>query len=183
MNSLAWQRPTLTGHMFLPQVPMAPRYFMGQTASEWLTRAQRAVGRFDNLLVRTSQIANRTERDNILTWVGDPSNPVSPAYRRATVNQDLTQDVAREGVGAYNLARRQNRVVQLEEINSEFNDRVESAERVFGILPPTQVIERERIVERPGMPPVMAPAARPNLTVPLLIAGGGVALALLLGAI
>lgn len=177
MNA-TWQAARFGGGLFLPQVRMAGpsrRYRMGQTPVEWYQRAKVAMARFEDLLARANGVANATERGNILTWVGEASNPATPAYRYATVKSDVTLDVEAftpPNYNAYQLTRRQNRVEELEELNSEFNDRVENAERVYGVLPPAQVIERERVVTVPGQ--------GPDLTVPILVGAGALILALVL---
>jgi len=166
---------------FLPQVrvnSMSGRgRFLGQAPAEWYRRAKAALARFEGLVARSNQIANRTSRENILAWVGDSANPATPAYRYATVLSDVSLDVERytpPNVDAYQVERRQKRVTALEEINSEFNDRVGEAERVYGVLPaPVQLPGTERIVTVPG-------AAGPNLTLPILIGAGAIAAAVLL---
>ena len=147
---------------------------LGETAEGWMARAQKALQAYDALKARTAAIGNKTEREAIAAWLGNASVPGTPAYRYNTVKSDLEFDVPREGVGAYNLERRQNRIVELEELNRDFRARVENAEKVYGTVPAPQTIIRTV----PGGP--QAPAGSSNLTVPILAAGGAVALALVL---
>ena len=173
---------------FLPSVQMSgyqpqPQGFLGgarllalppvtlgqdnQTAQGWYERAQKSIERYKFLKARVETIANKTERENLKTWLGAPNIPGTPEYRYNSVVSDFTQDVAREGVGAYNVTRRQDRVAQLESINDEFDSRVQASIKTYGALPPTTTVTQQG-----------APA--PSMTTPLLIAGGAIALAILL---
>jgi hypothetical protein len=137
-------------------------------AREWYERAKAGIARFDLLLDRTAKIANKTERENILEWVGTAADTSSPAYRYASVVSDVKDDVEKftpPNYGAYDVDRRQNRVDKLWDFNGEFKNKVENAENVFGILPAPTVISKERIVEIPGGIP----------TSTLLIGGAAVA--------
>lgn len=174
-------RPSLFGSS-VAQVPgfhptLAGGYWMGQTPQEWYGRAKAAVAKFDELLTRTSRVASKTERDAILAWVGTAAQDGTPAYRYATVKSDLT-DVERftpPAVQDYQLERRQSRVTKLEDFNKEFETKVSTAEAAHGRLPEPTVIERERIVS-----PAAAPAAAgTDWTMPLIVGGGAVAVALL----
>lgn len=151
---------------FLPQVSLGQDL---QTAQAWYERAKKAIARFEFLSSRVGAIANKTERENIITWLGSASVPGTPQYRYATVKSDFTSDVAREGVGAYNVERRQNRVAELEDFNDEFNTKVEAAIRTYGELPTPQ---------QPQQP--QQPTQMPDLTVPILVGAGAIALALIL---
>jgi hypothetical protein len=145
---------------------------MGQTndAEAWYGRAVKAVQEYEILKNRVAQIASRTEREQITAWLGSESVPTSPEYRYATVRQDATADVQAEGIGAYNLQRRRNRVVELENWNRDFKAKVDNAERVAGVLPAATTITR--VV--PGEVP------KSDLTIPIVAAGAAVALAILL---
>ncbi len=177
------------GTAFLPSVHLAGPYeatfqehrarafygpvsYLGQdtaTAQAWYERAKKALDRYRFLKSRLEAIDYKPEREAIKTWLGAPNVPGTPEYRFASVNSDFTQDVAQEGVGAYNVDRRQNRVVELEEYNDTFDQKVKAAVQAYG----------ERAVPMPGAAPA-APAAGPDLTIPIIAAGGAVALALLL---
>lgn len=150
----------------------APPVMLGQdsqTAQSWYERAKKAIDRYKFLQSRLETIANKTERENIKTWLGAVNVPGTPQYRYNSVVSDFTSDVASEGVGAYNVTRRQDRVAQLEVINDEFDAKVKFAIKTYGELPPAQVITQ------PG-----TQTAAPSLTTPLLVAGGAIALAILL---
>lgn len=168
-----WNEGRFGAPVFATRIPILSggNYRMGQTAQEWYDRARKAVARFDALLARARQIAAPIERNNLLAWVGNGGTIGDPAYARNYVDQDSTVDVAREGIGAYNLPRRQNRVAELESINGDFNDKVELAEQRGGILPAGQIEIRERLVQVPGAP-------APDLTVPILVGAGALVLAL-----
>lgn len=137
-----WAPPTLGARAFLPPVRLAgpaqpsmglARYTLGQTAAEWYERARAALAEYEFLLDRVDRIDNKTERERILTWIGDPSVPGTPAYRYRTVKSDSVSDVAREGVGAYNVERRQGRIEELEDYNKELESLIETALEVHGV--------------------------------------------------
>lgn len=186
MQLRGWQS-MMTPHTaspFLGRVGLAGSVSLGQSPAElvkWYQRAKAAVAKYAALLGRTDRVANATERANVRAWLGDPANPSAPAYRYASVLSDLAENVEAFtpiNYGAYQVERRRNRIEALEDYNRDFEAKVVNAERVYGILPAPQVI-RER-VEVPG-PTVTMPGAAPDLTIPILVAGGAVALVLLLG--
>jgi len=173
-------RPSLFGSSIRQSVGFHPTlaggYWIGQTPQDWYRRAKESLAKFDALLTRTAKIANKTERDNILTWVGTAAVEDSPAYRYATVKRDLEGDVEAytpPNVNAYQVERRQNRIKKLEDYNKEFEAKVSNAETVYGKLPEPTVIERERIVTPPGVPG----GPTTDWTLPLLVGGGAVAVA------
>lgn len=148
-----------------------PRLGQSVTAAEWYERARRAIAKYQALQGRVAQIANKTSRAEILAWIGTPSNTSSIAYRYATVVSDSTQDVAREGVGAYNVERRQNRIMELEELNEDLEAKINQAEQFYGTLPaPVTQVKEVRVPGETGA----------DYTIPIIAAGGAVALALLL---
>ena len=159
---------------------MSQGSWMGQTApADWYRRAKEGISKFDVYLTRTSYIANQTERNRVLAWMGSASTLDSPAYRYASVQGDLQQDVEAftpPAIGAYQVPRRQNRIKKLESVNSEFESMVVNAENVYGKLSQPIVIERERILTVPGA------EACTNWTLPLLVGGGAVAVAILVNA-
>jgi|SRR3990170_2486139 len=169
----ASQEPTLTPLGSMRSGPGSSRGpFMGQTndAEAWYGRAVKAVQEYEILKNRLTQIASRTEREQITAWLGSGSIPTSPEYRYATVRQDATVDVQAEGIGAYNLQRRRNRVMELEDWNRDFKAKVDNAERVAGTLPAPTTITKV----------VQGEAPKSDLTVPIVAAGAAVALAILL---
>jgi|FLYK01.1.fsa_nt_gi hypothetical protein len=130
--------PTLAGNTWL-----------GQTPADWYRRAKQALAKFDELLARTAKIANKTQRETILAWVGNAQVEDTPAYRYATVKSDLQYDVEAytpPNVNAYQVPRRTSRIEKLEEFNKEFEAKVSEAEKVYGKLPEPAVIEKEKIV-------------------------------------
>lgn len=66
------------------------RQAMGQTAPAWKIRAETAVGNFDNLLRRISGIGDQGARDRLMSWVGNSSQPGTPAERYKAVIDDLS---------------------------------------------------------------------------------------------
>lgn len=146
----------------------APRAFtLGQSGKEWYNRAKAGIAEYEKLEQRARQIANKTERENILAWLGSPTVPTTPAYRFNSVRSDVRENVEAFtplNYGAYDVERRQNRVVKLEDMNDEFRDLVSTAESVFGKLPPATIIRGEA----------------GDITVPIIAAGAAVVLAVLL---
>ena len=155
---------------FHPQLASPVRRFsIGQSLMEWYDKAKKAIALFDDLLNRTAKIANKTEREAVLAWIGTAADTSSPAYRYATVKSDLS-DVEKttplsEGVKQYETSRRTNRIEKLEDFNSTFKAKVTNALNVFGALPAPVIINKERIVQMSGGIP----------TTTLLIGGAAVA--------
>lgn len=111
---------------------------LGETPADWYRRAKTAIARFDELLARTARIANQTERNRILAWIGKASTADTPAYRYATVKSDLQSDVEAftpPNVNAYQVERRQDRITKLEGFNNELSSMITNAENVYGKLP------------------------------------------------
>lgn len=149
---------------------------LGQTPQEWYRRAKDALAKFDGLLNRLARVANQTERENILRWVGTSAQEDTPAERYASVKSDLQTDVEAytpPNVNAYQVVRRTRRIEKLEDFNREFEAKVSNAETVYGKLPEPVVIEREKLVQAPG-------AGGMNWTLPLVVGGGAVVVALAL---
>ena len=153
----------------------AARAILGQTPYEWYVRAKNALSQFERLLLRLDAVANQKAREDILSWVGEPTTEGTPAYRYARVLGDIQQDVESytpPNYGAYSLERRQGRVEELEGFVEDLQDKVAAAEKTYGTLP------------RPQAPSAPAPAAAgavtADLTVPIIAAGAAVALAVLL---
>lgn len=147
----------------------ARRFTLGQTAQEWFEKAKEEVARFEFLKGRIAAIDNRIERENLITWLGKTDVPDTPEYRYNSVKSDLATDVAEEGVGAYNVARRQGRVSELEAINDEFEERIAAAIQTHGERQP------------PGQqPPTPTAKPTPDYTLPILGGAVLVGLAILL---
>lgn len=146
------------------------RFKLGATPEQWYQRAKVAVANFDTLFERLKRIAGPVERNRILAWVGTASTDGTPAERYASVKSDLAQDVEAftpPNVNAYQIDRRTNRIEKLEAFNSQFSELLSTAERNFGTLPDPVVIDRT----------VLQPA-KTNWTLPLLVGGGAVAVAI-----
>lgn len=151
--------------------------WLGQTPDEWYRRAKAALAKFDNLLTRTSMIAAKVEREKILKWVDTAATTDSPAYRYATVKSDLQNDVEAytpPAVNAYQIERRTNRIEKLESMNTDFEEMVTNAENVYGKLPEPTIVNKETIIKLP------AEVTGSNWTLPLLIGGGAIAVALVI---
>lgn len=92
MHDFGWQRPRFVS----PSLAGSPwgadgrRQAMGQTASAWKIRAEQAVGHFDNLLRRIADIGDANARQNLMAWVGNSSQPGTPAERYKAVVDDLS---------------------------------------------------------------------------------------------
>lgn len=148
---------------------------LGQTATEWFERAKNAVAAYENLRDNIlPRLANLQARAEITTWLGTVYQDETPEYRWASVVGDITYDVAREGVGAYNVERRQGRVEKLEEINDQFRDKVGAA----GALLPAPKPEPE-----PGVPQPPPTVEFPDIGTPIAVGLGAVALAVLIGSL
>jgi len=153
--------------------PFLGQAFMGQdtqTAQAWYERAKKAIDRYRFLRNRVEAVANKTERENIKTWLGAPNVPDSPEERFATVVSDFTEDVAAEGVGAYNIERRQRRITKLEDFNDQLDSKVKFAIQTYGELPAS------------ALPGYQSPGGSkvPDLTIPIVGVGAAIVLALLL---
>jgi hypothetical protein len=106
---------------------MLGRVSLAQDASWWPSKGAESVRLYDDLLVRTSQIADPDARGQILAWLGRSDIPGSPAERYSAVSEAL-----RSGQGPSDVLK--NRVDQLAEITSEFEAKVVNAEEAYGTL-------------------------------------------------
>lgn len=170
------------GHSWWPPQGPAPSLagpHLGQptTPEGWYDLAKEELRIYDSLAARTARIANQSARQQIASqYIAGANDPTTAAYARNAVYADVVYDVERFvplNYGAYAVERRQERVVRLQEFNDDFEAAVRSAEDTYGILPEPQVITREVIREREI-------ERAPDLTVPLLVGGGALALALIL---
>ncbi len=191
MNQYPWQRTYPGGGAFLPKVKMsgpwsparspAPAMVagpmtmggqasmgatMGKTAQEWYEAAGEAIRRYEFLLGQVDEIGSNSAIDAIELWLGDVGVEGTPAYRYNAVRYNYITTVAAEGVGAYNVRRRQGRVTELQEFNDEFTDSIERALQEYGT---------RRTVTTPGEAPVGT-----ELTLPIVGAGAAVVLAIAL---
>ncbi len=143
---------------------------LGQTAETWYQRARAALERFVFLKKQIASIDNKVARDTIVAWLGSPGIDGTPEYRYAMVNQDFTEDVARDGIQAYTVSRRQGRVEELESFNDQLSQKIESARVTYGSRAVT-----------PTPATAAAPAPAMDLTLPILGVGALVAAAIFLG--
>lgn len=146
------------------------RYSLGVTSAEWYQRAKASVAQFDSLFTRLSKIAGPVERERILRWLGSAGVQDTPAYRYASVQSDLADNVERftpVNVSAYEESRRTDRIVNLEGFNTQFAGLLSEAEKNYGILPAPVTIERN----------ILQPS-KTNWTLPLIVGGGAVAVAI-----
>lgn len=173
-------RPSLFGSSIVQGNGFHPTlsggYWLGQavTPKGWYSRAKAAVAKFEQLLSRTSRIASATERDNILAWVGPTGSVDTPRERYGTVVENIgyVESFTPIDYEKYGISRLQNRVTKLESYNTEFESKVVNAETAHGRLTEPAVIERPRIVT-PGVAPTGT-----NWTLPILVGGGALAIAL-----
>lgn len=156
-------------------VSMSP--LLGQTGAEWYRRGTSALAKFDALLARVAQIANQTARGEIMDWVGKIDKKDDPLWQRYRVafevslaNINPADPRTFEYFEAANY--RQDRITDLESTDKTFEEKVSQAEKTYGILPPPTV------VTLPGTTTTISTTT--DFTVPILIVGGGIALALLL---
>lgn len=164
-----------------PYAMGVPEYALGQTPEEWYARAKSAVSDFDSYAARTAKIANKAERERVAKDFGltNPSDSDKAEYRRNDVQETVRQveSYSPPNYLIYSVGQRaRNKVQALENWNKDFRRAVTEAENTYGILPEPQVIER--IVEVPGAPGA-APAV--NWTLPVVIGGGAIIVAALLG--
>lgn len=146
---------------------------LGQTAQDSYNAALPEMARFDAIKNRALRIANKTERDRIISEYGlnDPTNRDLAQYMRDATFSCVSeaqkyQPIAYEqGFPAKGPCR--GRVTKLRNFNSDFESEVRAAEEQYGILPEPVIIER--IVTVPGA------AAQAGMTGPLpyMIAGAG----------
>lgn len=151
--------------------PFLGQVQLGQTAETWYKRARASLERFWVLKNQIQSIDNKVARDSLTAWLGSAGIPDTPEYRYASVNQDFTVDASpeNEGIQAYTVSRRQNRVEKLEAFNDELNQKIEAARVTYGARPtPT--------APAPAPAPV---SAGPDLTLPLVGLAAIIGIALL----
>lgn len=179
------------GQAFLPQVRMAgPRPAVVRQASrpvmglsladgqKMYEDAKAAVAKFDNLAIRASKIAYKPTRDQLVSDYGllEPLNKDKALYMRGTLDEYVKQVEATTPPNYYvfiqDTTRPRNRLSWLQNNNVGMETAVTDAEKMYGSEKDPQVI----IKEVPG-----AAAAGTDLTVPILIGAGAVAMALIFG--
>jgi hypothetical protein len=166
-----------------PALGYQPRYQLGVTAQEAYVNGKAEIAEFDSLVARTAKIANKAVRDQIVKDYGlnEPENKDKALYmRNATASCVATADsytpVAYEQ-GFPNHGPCIGRVTKLRNFNGNFRSEVRDAENTYGILP-------EPVVITQYLPGQAAPAAAggTNWTLPVVIGGGAIVIAALLGA-
>lgn len=152
----------------------APRSLGADTNQDWYNRAKREIAQFDGYVERLRRLASRPVREDLWkTYVGDPADSESGAYRRNTVAWHITEAESYTPInylvfGADDPGMRvRNRVTKLDSLNSAFKADLDSAEATYGLLPEPQIIEKIIEVRVPG-----APVAAPFPLVPVLVVGG-----------
>lgn len=119
---------------------------LGQSAQSFYDQAKQQIARFDSLATRTTKIANKAARDQIIQTYGlnDPTNNNLAAYMRNALQSDVsnaesyTPIAYEQGFPTHGPAR--GRVSKLKDFNDSFQSDVEQAENTYGILPDPQVI-------------------------------------------
>lgn len=153
---------------------------LGQNAQAYYVNAKSDIAKFDSLVNRVARIANQTLRDQLVSDYGlnDPSNNNKALYMRNALASDVgnaekfTPIAYEEGFPVRGPSR--GRVSKLESFNNDLESAVKDAEITYGILPEPQIITK--IVTVPG-----ASTGGTNWTIPIVVAGGGIAVAALLG--
>lgn len=180
VNSLGMRGFTGNGISGGRRIQLGVKRQLGATGQEWYDRAKRSMATFADLYARVPTIANQQARTDILAWVGNDITVDSPYYKYQSVKADVEQNVESfkpPNTFAYDIERRQDRVVELEEVNVDFSKKVGDALGQYGIIPAAQTITIRETIERqrPGPEPKF-----PDLTLPLALVGGGIILAILL---
>jgi len=154
------------------------RYNLGQNdAQQYYVDAKNLISEFDQLAAIVPRISNKPVRDQIASDYGlnDPTNKDKAMYMRNALASDVanaekyTPIAYEQGFPTHGPAR--GRVTKLRNFNGDFRGAVKDAEALYELLPTPQIIEKT----------VTVPGGGTNWTVPLLVAGGGIAVAALLG--
>lgn len=123
------------------------------TPSDWYNRAKEALAKYDDLKVRTTKIADQTQRKMIQDWAGSPIVQDTPANMAQAVLTDIRQDVESfipANVNAYQVPARTKKIEDLEAINRDLEAMVVNAEAVHGTLPSNQYGTQQPASESPG---------------------------------
>lgn len=136
---------------------------MGQQDSSWTPRAQAAVARYDTLIKRTASIQNDAVRADILSWIGTPTMPGSPADRYQFVKDDL------ESGAAWDVGRTAH-VTDLEAVDTELDTRVSKGEQsgTFTSTSPVSIVTPQGQLSPLGIG-LLAGAAACLVVVPLFV--------------
>lgn len=181
----------MSGPGFLPQVHMAgfrpspvrpqPGPMMGlslEDGRKMYEEAKSEVAKFDNLADRASKINYKPERDEIISDFGllEPNNSDKALQWRNALQEYVAEVERTPGSPNYyvfiqDTTRPRNRLKWVTGANVDLERDVVTAEATYGSAPEPQVIIKEVQVSGPGA----------DLTVPILIGAGAVALALIFG--
>lgn len=179
-------RPSLFGSTvnqtrgFYPTLAGGP--WLGETGMEWYDRARNAIAKFDQLLARTNGIPSKAERDTVLAWVGPVGSSDTPRERYLTVVENVHYVEASDPIDytKYEVSRLQNRVKKLEAYNVEFEDKIRAAELVSGVKPPAPGgTAPGGLIPKGGTTPSAGGTGGTNWTLPLIVGGGAIAVAVL----
>jgi len=166
---------SMTRQVAYPVQPFLGQVRMGVTTEEWYKRASASLERYRFLKSQIQSVNNDVGRQSLTMWLGTIAVDESPEYRYATVLSDFN-DAKKTGLTVYDIDRRTGRIEKLENINDQFNQKIEAARISYGTrdVPATTP---------PGGTPggQQPPTKTPDLTVPLLVAGAAVAVAIIFG--
>jgi hypothetical protein len=177
--------PWSAGTMARPVNLASPRGFypllsgahLGATGQEWYDRARTAVTRFDQLLATAKAIPVKSEREQILAWIGQVGSVDTPMERYLTVVENIHYVESFDPIdySKYDVARLQHRVEKLEAFDGELEKKIAASRLLTGApggTSPTQ----------PGGVKPPGTAGGMDLTIPLIAAGAAVVLAVVLSA-
>jgi len=178
------------GPGFLPQVHLAgfrpapvrplPGPIMGlslEDGKRLYEQSKEAVAKFDSLAVRASKIAYKPVRDEIIEKFGllEPNNKDKAMQWRNALQEYVAQVEASNPLNYYvfiqDTSRPRNRLEWVTGADRDLEDAVKDAETTYGSTPEPQVVIKE----------VAVPGQGTDLTVPILLGAGAVAVALIFG--
>jgi hypothetical protein len=135
------------------------------------------VAKFDSLADRASKIAYKPRRDEIISKYGllEPNNGDKALQWRNALQEYVAQVEASVPPNYYvfiqDTTRPRNRLEWVTGADRDMEDDVKDAETTYGSTPEPQVVIKE----------VQVPGQGTDLTVPILIGAGAVAIALIFG--
>jgi hypothetical protein len=141
------------------------------TPSDWYERAKEGLAKYDDLVSRTSRIADQAERKKIQDWLGSPIVDGTPANSAQQVLTDIREDVESfipANVNAYQVRSRTEKIEKLEATNQDLMAMVANASAAHGILPVSQ-----------GIIPPPAPDPGPTWLLPVVVVTGALGIAAL----
>jgi hypothetical protein len=152
----------------------APRRYLGQnfatlnTAQDYYAAAQQVIARYDSLVGRVAKLANKADRDRIISDYGlnEPANKDKSGYMRQALAscvaevQKYSPLAYEQGFPTHGPCR--GRVQKLKDFANDLESEVQTSEMTYGILPEPVVIERL----------VTGPSAPSSSIVPYVVVGG-----------